>query len=146
MSPSLSSLSALPKLTELYISHNALTSIEPLSCVTSLRTIDISSNPITSLRGLEPLRDLEELWASNCELGDWLELERELHDKQDLNTVYFEGNPLEKRQRALYRGKVRLALPQVRQIDASKSPMSLDFNEPMSQPDLQRQSEKMRIR
>lgn len=40
---------------------------------------------------------------------------------KDLNTVYFEGNPLEKKQRALYRNKVKLALPNIRQIDASKS-------------------------
>ena len=40
---------------------------------------------------------------------------------EGLTTVYFEGNPLERRQRALYRGKVRLALPNIRQIDASES-------------------------
>lgn len=47
-------------------------------------------------------------------------MERELKEKEELNTVYFEGNPLQLRQPALYRNKVRLALPQVRQIDASK--------------------------
>jgi hypothetical protein len=34
--------------------------------------------------------------------------------------VYFEGNPLQTRAPALYRNKVRLALPQIMQIDASK--------------------------
>lgn len=39
--------------------------------------------------------------------------------KEKLETVYFEGNPLQLRQPALYRNKVRLALPQVQQIDAT---------------------------
>jgi protein phosphatase 1 regulatory subunit 7 len=44
-----------------------------------------------------------------------------LRDKEELETVYFEGNPLQRNQPALYRNKVRLALPQIVQIDASKS-------------------------
>lgn len=44
-----------------------------------------------------------------------------LGDKKKLTTVYFEGNGLQLRAPALYRNKVRLALPQVMQIDASKS-------------------------
>ena len=47
-------------------------------------------------------------------------MEKELRDKEGLNTVYFEGNPLQKKNPVLYRGKVRLALPQVQQIDASE--------------------------
>jgi protein phosphatase 1 regulatory subunit 7 len=44
-----------------------------------------------------------------------------LADKEELETVYFEGNPLQRQQPALYRNKIRLALPRVVQIDASKS-------------------------
>jgi protein phosphatase 1 regulatory subunit 7 len=47
-------------------------------------------------------------------------VEKELRDKEELETVYFEGNPLQRQQPALYRNKVRLALPQIVQIDASK--------------------------
>jgi protein phosphatase 1 regulatory subunit 7 len=54
-------------------------------------------------------------------LSDFNEIEKELRDKEELETVYFEGNPLQRSQPALYRNKVRLALPQVVQIDASKS-------------------------
>lgn len=43
-----------------------------------------------------------------------------LKDKADLETVYFEANPLQTAGRATYRNKVRLALPQIKQIDASK--------------------------
>jgi len=39
---------------------------------------------------------------------------------EGLETVYFEANPLQLRAPALYRNKVRLSLPQVKQIDASK--------------------------
>ena len=34
--------------------------------------------------------------------------------------MYFEGNPLQTKNAVLYRNKVRLALPQVQQIDASE--------------------------
>ena len=66
------------------------------------------------------LSKLEELWASGCLIEDFTEVEHELKDKKELNTVYFEGNPLQRKQPVLYRNKVRLALPQVRQIDASE--------------------------
>jgi protein phosphatase 1 regulatory subunit 7 len=46
-------------------------------------------------------------------------VEKQLGDKQNLETVYFEGNLLETRQPVLYRNKVRLALPRVKQIDAT---------------------------
>jgi hypothetical protein len=35
-----------------------------------------------------------------------------------LEEVYFEGNPVQKREPVLYRNKLRLALPQVAKIDA----------------------------
>lgn len=112
-------LSSLPNLEQLHISHNALTSLSGLESNTNLRVIDISSNPIDHLTGLSQLTYLEELWASYCKIGDFAEIERELKDKEELETVYFEGNPLQLRQPALYRNKVRLALPQVKQIDAT---------------------------
>jgi protein phosphatase 1 regulatory subunit 7 len=64
---------------------------------------------------------LEELWASNCQISDFVEVDRELKDKKELTTVYFEGNPLQLKGPAVYRNKIRLALPQLKQIDASKS-------------------------
>ncbi|OCK82981.1 protein phosphatase 1 regulatory subunit [Lepidopterella palustris CBS 459.81] len=116
---SISGLSSLQNLEQLHISHNALTSLSGLESNTNLRVIDISNNPIIHLTGLAELKHLEELWASYCQLGDFAEVERELSDKEELETVYFEGNPLQLRQPALYRNKVRLALPQVKQIDAT---------------------------
>jgi protein phosphatase 1 regulatory subunit 7 len=105
----------------LHISHNLLTELSGLEKNTNLRVIDISANPIEHLSGLDGLVHLTEFWASNCKLSSFQEVEKELRDKEELETVYFEGNPLQRQQPALYRNKVRLALPQIVQIDASKS-------------------------
>jgi hypothetical protein len=115
------SLPHLPQLEELHISHNLLTSTTGLQHNTSLSVIDISSNPIEHLTDLASLTKLKEFWASNCKLGNFAEVEKELGGCEELETVYFEGNPLQRSQPALYRNKVKLALPRVVQIDASKS-------------------------
>lgn len=113
-------LENLSNLEELYISHNALTSISGLDKTPQLRVLDISNNQISNLSGLERLAHLEEVWASSNQLASFEEVERQLADKQELNTVYFEGNPLQTKNPVMYRNKVRLALPRVQQIDASK--------------------------
>ncbi|AEO70106.1 uncharacterized protein THITE_2121066 [Thermothielavioides terrestris NRRL 8126] len=115
----LSPLKDVPQLEELYISHNALETLEGLEHNTRLRVLEVSNNKIASLKGLGPLAELEELWASYNLIADFGELERELRDKTALTTVYLEGNLLQLRAPALYRNKVRLALPQVQQIDAT---------------------------
>lgn len=151
----LSPLHAVPTLEELYVSHNALESLESLRLPTAgspngsseaesaektngdgdgnasgnasssatlsrLRVLDVSNNTLTSFAGTEHLAALEEVWASYNRVADFADVERCLRDKQHLETVYLEGNPLQLRGPALYRNKVRLALPQVQQIDASK--------------------------
>jgi protein phosphatase 1 regulatory subunit 7 len=116
----LSGLSTLTHLEELYVSHNAITHISGLESNTKLRILDITSNQISHLENLSHLKQLEELWASNNQLESFEEVERELRDKGELTTVYFEGNPLQLKGPAVYRNKVRLALPQVQQIDASE--------------------------
>lgn len=117
---SITGLDNLVNLEELHISHNLLTDLSGLSKNKNLKVIDISANPIEHLTGLDALSRLTEFWASNCKLSSFAEVEKELKDKEALETVYFEGNPLQRAQPALYRNKVRLALPQIVQIDASK--------------------------
>jgi protein phosphatase 1 regulatory subunit 7 len=117
---SISGLSTLANLEELYISHNALSQVSGLDANTQLRVLDISNNPISRLENLTSLSRLEEFWASNCQIANFAEVERELKDKRELTTVYFEGNPLQLQGPAVYRNKIRLALPQLKQIDASK--------------------------
>jgi protein phosphatase 1 regulatory subunit 7 len=118
--PSIAGLSSLENLEELYVSHNALTEISGLENNHKLRVLDISNNQIGHLTNLSHLPHLEELWASSNQLSSFDEVEKELKDKEELNTVYFEGNPLQLNNSTLYRNKVRLALPQVKQIDASE--------------------------
>jgi protein phosphatase 1 regulatory subunit 7 len=115
----ISNLGSLTNLEELYISHNALTAISGLDQNLKLRVLDISNNRITKLEGLSHLTELEELWASTNGLSSFKEVEEQLADKEKLETVYFEANPLQLQGPAVYRNKVRLALPQVRQIDAT---------------------------
>merc|ERR1711977_631904 len=114
-------LEALQNLKILSIQSNRIRSLTPssLTSLPRLEELDISHNQISSLAGLEGLKELEEVWASYNLLGDFSEVEKVLGGKEELNTVYFEGNPLQLRQPALYRNKVRLALPQVKQIDAT---------------------------
>lgn len=119
---SITGLEELSNLEELYVSHNGITGIDPSALANNkkLRVLDISSNQISHLENIGHLKDLEELWASSNKLADFREVERELADKENLETVYFEMNPLQLSGPAVYRNKVRLALPQVKQIDASK--------------------------
>lgn len=119
----LSPLRDVPSLEELYVSQNLLEGAEVLEGLAGnarLRVLDVSGNKLTSLKGLARLEELEELWASSNGLADFADVERELSGKKKLSTVYFEGNPLQLRGPALYRNKVKLALPQIQQIDASK--------------------------
>lgn len=115
---SLNGLEALPQLEELYISDNLLTSLEPLSGTPNLTILDVQNNPIASLKGVGHLKKLENFWASGCKLESFEEIEKELGDKEQLDEVYFEGNPLQKANPVLYRNKIRLALPRVSKIDA----------------------------
>lgn len=103
------------------MSHNAITSLAGLECNTSLKILDCSNNQIARLEHLSALSNLEELWASNNQLDRFEDVEHELRGKPHLQTVYFEGNPLQTRGPAVYRNKVRLAIPHIMQIDASKS-------------------------
>ncbi|RDW70637.1 putative protein phosphatase PP1 regulatory subunit Sds22 [Aspergillus mulundensis] len=116
---SLSGLSSLKNLEEIYVSHNAITDLAGLESNTALRVLDFSNNQVSKLEHLSHLKELEELWASNNQLSSFNEVECELKDKENLKTVYFEGNPLQTNGPVVYRNKVRLAIPQIMQIDAT---------------------------
>lgn len=124
---SLAGLSSLKNLEEVYVSHNAITSLEGLESNTSLKIIDFSNNQVSKLEHLSTLSNLEELWASNNQLESFDEVERELKGKETLQTVYFEGNPLQRKGPAVYRNKVRLAIPHIMKIDASEFLSSLPW-------------------
>lgn len=112
-------LTNLTNLEELYLSHNAITHISGLEKNTKIHVLDISNNRISKLENLDALSELEEFWAGSNQFSSFQDVEKELKDKKALQTVYFEMNPMQLMGPAVYRNKVRLALPQVQQIDAT---------------------------
>ncbi|KAI9496925.1 hypothetical protein BDB00DRAFT_887878 [Zychaea mexicana] len=117
----LEGLEELHNLEEIYLSHNAIEKIEGLEKNLKLTTIDIANNRIKHIENMSHLANLEEFWANNnlLEAPCFAELTKELGGLKELNTVYLEGNPMQTDSRATYRNKVNLALPQVKQIDAT---------------------------
>ncbi|KAG0150122.1 hypothetical protein CROQUDRAFT_652823 [Cronartium quercuum f. sp. fusiforme G11] len=120
----LEGLEGLFQLEELYISHNGLAKIgDGLAKNVNLRVLDIASNRIDDLSGIECLTKLEELWANNNQLqvSAFHAIAPALSEASmpDLTTVYLEGNPLQAEMGANYRRKIKLACPQITQIDAT---------------------------
>ncbi|CDK28871.1 unnamed protein product [Kuraishia capsulata CBS 1993] len=112
-------LEELENLEELYLSHNGISKIENLEKNTKLKTIDITSNRISDLDGLSHLTKLTDLWCSYNQIADFGRLES-LAKLPELETVYFEGNPIQLQNPPAYRRKVRLNLgPGIKKIDAT---------------------------
>ena len=57
--------------------------------------------------------------ASNNQLAEFADVESQLAGLAALDTVYLEGNPLQRDLGTAYRRRVMLALPQLKQIDAT---------------------------
>ncbi|CAD6584562.1 MAG: hypothetical protein TREMPRED_003863 [Tremellales sp. Tagirdzhanova-0007] len=112
-------LEALVNLEELYISHNGLTKIEGLEANTKLRTLDVGNNTISEIENISHLTQLEEFWASNNQIESVRALDTQLAHLANLDTVYLEGNPCQTNDMSGYRRKVILALPRVKQVDAT---------------------------
>ncbi|PAV16652.1 hypothetical protein PNOK_0827200 [Pyrrhoderma noxium] len=115
----LEGLNNLVDLEELYISHNGIKKLEGLEGNKKLRVLDIGNNFIQKLEGLEQLSCLEEVWASGNQITALTDLKSQLGDKQDLETIYLENNPVQRAEGSAYRRKIGLELPQVKQIDAT---------------------------
>ena len=93
-----------------------LKAIQNLENNINLQTLDLAGNRIKELTGLQSLSKLEEFWFNDNLLEDWSQIER-LSCLTQLNTVYFERNPVQKD--INYRRKIKLALPKLVQIDAN---------------------------
>ncbi|SPO24671.1 probable SDS22 - protein phosphatase 1, regulatory subunit 7 [Ustilago trichophora] len=117
----LEGLEKLVNLEELYISHNGLTKLEGLEKNTKLTTLDVGGNMIEKIENIGHLNKLEEFWANDNKIQDLNTLDKECGPNKmpNLETVYLEGNPAQKKEGAAYRRKVKLLLPQIRQIDAT---------------------------
>ncbi|KAK4703770.1 protein phosphatase 1 regulatory subunit 7, partial [Phenoliferia sp. Uapishka_3] len=111
-------LDSLVALEELYLSHNGLTELGGLEKNVNLTTLDIANNKIqkVDLNALSSLTLLEEFWANNNEIDHLPILSPSTHPA--LETLYLEGNPIEKMLATAYRRKIHLEMPQLKQIDA----------------------------
>lgn len=116
----LEGLEDLEALEEFYISHNGISKIEGLEKNLKLRVLDLSANRITNLENLSHLKNLEEFWASSNRFESFDEISEELGGINTLETVYFEFNPLQRKNLVTYPNKIRMSLgPSLRQIDAN---------------------------
>ncbi|XDA69656.1 hypothetical protein R6Z07F_000028 [Ovis aries] len=109
-------LQSLVNLRELYLSHNGIEAIEGLDNNNKLTMLDIASNRVKKIENVSHLTELQEFWMNDNLLDCWSDLD-ELKGARSLETVYLERNPLQRDPQ--YRRKVMLALPSVRQIDAT---------------------------
>lgn len=113
-------LENLINLEELYLSHNGITTIENLDNNKNLQVLDVTSNRIEHLSGLSHLTKLTDFWCSYNKVSDFNEINRELGKLPELDTVYFEGNPVQLSNPTAYRRKLRLNLgPSLAKIDAT---------------------------
>ncbi|KAG2060844.1 L domain-like protein [Suillus hirtellus] len=112
-------LDQLADLEELYLSHNGVERLEGLENNTKLRTLDIGANFVPAIENISHLASIEELWLNNNKIADLRALEPQLKNMASLETIYLEGNPCQQAEGTGYRRKIMLALPQVKQIDAT---------------------------
>jgi protein phosphatase 1 regulatory subunit 7 len=112
-------LENLVNLEELYVSHNGIEKIEGLEKNIKLNTLDLTSNRIQRIGDLSHLKELTDLWISYNKIDSFEDVENGLKDLKDLDTVYFEGNPLQLNNPTAYRRKLIMFLPQINKIDAT---------------------------
>ncbi|KAG5638904.1 hypothetical protein H0H81_008965 [Sphagnurus paluster] len=133
----LENLEELENLEQLYLSHNGVKRLEGLEHNTKLTTLDVGSNFIPALENISHLTSLEELWMNGNQIPDLNALESELGAIKTLETLYLEANPCQTKDMSGYRRKIILALPQLKQIDATPRALII-LNQPFSRPLLDR--------
>jgi len=97
------------------LADNGIKNIENLDESIALTTLELANNRISSLSGLERLVNVDDFWFNGNKVVDWNEVDK-LGSMTKLQTVYFEQNPIYKD--TSYRTKMKLALPNLIQIDA----------------------------
>jgi len=115
----LEGIEALQNLEELYLSHNGVKKLEGLEHNLKLKTLDLGNNFIQAIEHISHLRSLEELWLNGNEIPNLQALESHLGSITTLQTLYLEANPCQTADMTGYRRKIMLALPQLKQIDAT---------------------------
>ncbi|KIL64461.1 hypothetical protein M378DRAFT_178792 [Amanita muscaria Koide BX008] len=133
----LEGVEGLESLEELYLSHNGIKKLEGLDNNLQLTTLDVGNNFIEVLENVSHLKTFAELWVGSPQfcitdyeslilskmnhnlIPDLRALDTQLRSIASLETLYLEGNPCQTTDMANYRRKVKLALPQLKQIDAT---------------------------
>jgi len=112
-------LESLENLEELYLSHNGVQRLEGLEHNTKLSTLDIGNNLVPKIENVAHLTELTEFWMNNNKVETLADIETELGALPALETVYLEGNPVQRIEGVHYRRKIQMALPKLKQIDAT---------------------------
>ncbi|KAI5982031.1 hypothetical protein EDC04DRAFT_3151076 [Pisolithus marmoratus] len=112
-------LEKLENLEQLLLSHNGIERLEGLEHNTKLKMLDVGSNFIPAIENVSHLTSLEDLWLGGNKIPDLHALEPQLRHISTLETIYLEANPCQRSEGASYMRKIRLALPQLTQIDAT---------------------------
>lgn len=112
-------LEGLESLEQLYLSHNKITRLEGLDKLHNLEVLDITSNAISKIENMESLTKLTDFWCSYNQFSDYNNIAEGLKNCTMLETVYFEGNPIQLKDPTMYRRKIRLCFgSQLQKIDA----------------------------
>jgi len=111
-------LEELESLEDLYLSHNGVSRMEGLEHNSKLKTLDLGHNVVPEIENISHLISLVELWLNQNKIPTLHSLEPQLGLISSLETIYLEGNPCQKAD-VNYRRKIMLALPQLKQIDAT---------------------------
>ncbi|RLV95732.1 Protein phosphatase 1 regulatory subunit SDS22 [Spathaspora sp. JA1] len=113
-------LENLINLEELYLSHNGIEKIENLEHNINLQVLDITSNKLKHIENIKHLSKLTDFWCSYNQISNFQEIGDELGKLEQLDTVYFEGNPVQTENPSAYRRKMMLYLgPSLAKIDAT---------------------------
>ena len=114
-------LEELENLEELYVSNNFISKIENLEKNTKLNTLDITSNKVENIENIKHLTQLTDLWASFNKINQTFEsIGEELKDLPNFETIYLEGNPIQRNNETSYRRKLILNIgPSLQKIDAT---------------------------
>lgn len=112
-------LQNLQNLQELYISHNKITKLENLENLVNLQVLDVTGNQIEVIEAMDTLTELTDFWCSYNKIHDFNNIQKGLQRCQQLETVYFEGNPVQLSDPTMYRRKLRLCFGgSLQKIDA----------------------------